>query len=202
MNEAAAERKFGLREDIRARSLKGLGVLALTLIASCGPEPAATQPPKIEPSAVRLGGEDDALRVKIDAARDRTWVLGVTHVDVYDRRTQSLIRHISLPQWMVAYFVCGPDIAFDRTGAAYIAHNFEPKLWQIDPDTFELKAHTIRLVGKEHLDVGFGRLAFAPDGALYAVASSGGSRWRIDIASASARSVGADAPVRDDCPLE
>ena len=89
--------------------------------------------------------------------------------------------------------------AFDRKGAAFISHNLEAKLWQIDPENFELREHAIRLLKREHLDIGFGRLAFAPNGMLLGVASSGGSLWQIDIGSARAQEVELDAPLPDTC---
>jgi hypothetical protein len=139
------------------------------------------------------------LRVKADMTRKRIWVLTTDHVDVYDREMRRLIRRIELPAWSVAAFVCGPDIAFDRSGTAFISHNLEPKLWQLDPETFELKQHTIRLVDREQLDIGFGRLAFAADGTLFGVASTGGSLWRIDLAGARAHEVSAAPPGMNTC---
>jgi len=89
----------------------------------------------------------------------------------------------------------------DRSGTAVISHNLEPRLWEIDANTFQLKAHAIRLVNKEQLDIGFGGLGYAHDGALLGVTASGGSLWSIDIASASARQVQLAMPLPDTCAL-
>ena len=180
------------------RSVKCLVVLLTVLVAGCDSAPDVRRSESVRPSIVRLNGDHATLRVRTDRVRERVWLLGVKHVEVYDRRTSSLIRRIDLPPWSVADFVCEPDIAFDRKGAAFISHNLESRIWEIDPDTFELKEHVLRLVGKERLDIGFGRLAFTQDGALFGVASTGGSLWRIDLATATARAVDASPP-RDEC---
>ena len=175
-------------------------VVLAVLIVICGCDSAARTPTAaVVPSAVIQPFEaPDVLLVKIDAARDRVWVLRLDEVDVYDRRTRQLMRRISLPSWSVAD-LCGPGIAFDSSGVALISHNLEPKLWRVDPDMSEVQEHTIRLIGGEKLDVGFGSIVFGTDGLLYGVASSGHSVWRIDIGSASAVQVGRDAAVFNEC---
>ena len=175
-------------------------VVLAALIAICGCDSAARTPTAaIAPSAViQPFDAPDVLRVKIDAARDRVWVLRLDEVHVYDRQTRRLMRRISLPSWSVAD-LCGPGIVFDSSGAALISHNLEPKLWRVDPNVPEVREHTIRLIGGEKLDVGFGSIVFGSDGFLYGVASSGHSVWRIDIRSASAVQVGREAAVFNEC---
>jgi hypothetical protein len=173
-------------------------LLSTLVIAGCDRAPAPPRPATAT-THLRIKADHGTLRVKVDIVRDRTWVLGLNQLDVYDRRSGQLIRRIALPAWSVADFICEPDIAFDSSGTAFISHNLEPKLWQIDGDTFELKQLTIRLVDREQLDIGFGRLAFAPDGALFVVGSTGGSLWRIDLRNARAHEVKVDAPVLDEC---
>ena len=177
-------------------------ILAAVSVAGCDGAPEASGPAKAQSPAVHLKVRQHALRVGLDNARNRVWVLGLDHVDVHDSRTNSLIRRIVLPPWSVADSVCPPDIAFDRSGTAFISHNVGPRLWQIDPDNFEVKEHSIRLLNREHLDIGFGKLVFASDGALFGVAASGGSLWRIDIHSASAHQVELDsAAFWNECAL-
>ena len=179
--------------------MKSLLFLAMIAIAGCDSSPGVAESVKIPSSTAPWSGSQNALRVKVDTARNRVWVLGLDYVAVYDRPTRNLIRHIALPPWSVADFICEPDIAFDRSGIAYISHNLEPRLWQIDPDSFQLVEHVIRLVKKEHLEIGFGVLAFAPDGTLFGVTAVGGSVWSIDIGSASAHQVERNALALDAC---
>ena len=183
-----------VRTSGRALSL----LLAIVVFAGCDRAPDPLRPAK-SVTQHRVNADGRTLRVKIDTMRDRTWMLAVDHVDVDDRQTGRLIRRIELPAWSVADFVCEPDVAFDRSGTVFISHNLEPKLWQIDPDTFELKQHTIRLVNRDHLDIGFGRLMFAPDGTLFGVGSAGGSLWHIDLDSARAHEVNIDSPGLNEC---
>jgi hypothetical protein len=146
-----------------------------------------------------VNADERTVRVKLDSIRNRTWALALDHVDVYDNKTQQLIRSIPLLDWYVADLVCEPDIAVDQSGTVFISHNLEPKLWQIDPDTFEVKQHTIQLVQREHLDIGFARLTFARDGTLFGIASAGGSLWQIDLRMERAHEVNGGAPMLDDC---
>ena len=147
------------------------------------------------------GGSEEVLRVRVDTTRNRLWVLGPDHVDVYDIAKKHLIRRIALPGWSVAELTCQPDMALDRSGTAFISHNVQPRLWQINADSFQLKERVIRLRNGEHREIGFGGLAFTPDGTLFGVAASGGSLWSIDIANATAHQVELNALVLDACAL-
>lgn len=162
--------------------LAGAGILA-----GCDTPRDSPRAGKLAANAVPIHHDESLLRVRLDPARDRVWVLTLDHVAVYDAPTRQLIRQIELPPWSVAAVVCQPDIVFDAHGTAFIAHNLEPKLWQIHADTFVVKEHTLRLLGREHLDIGFANLAIGPEGALTGEASSGGSVWRIDLQRATAR---------------
>ena len=174
-------------------------ILSMLLIAGCGDRELVPSHSPNGTTQWRMGTDERTLRVKHDALRNRAWVLDVDRVHVYDTHTRQLIRTIALPGWSVAEFACRPDIAFDRSGTAFISHNGEPKLWQIDPDTFALTERSVRLVGREHLDVGFGRLTLAPDGRLFAVSASGGSLWRIDVRDATAQEITVDGGAVEQC---
>jgi hypothetical protein len=143
--------------------------------------------------------ERDSLRIRTDASRSRHWVLGLDHVRVYDTASKKLIRQITLPNWSVARFICEPDIALDKSGSAFVSSNVQARLWRIDAGSFEVREYEISLHGREQWDVGFGALAFAADGALYALTSSAGSLWKIDIAKASASMIGPDNPPSKAC---
>ena len=146
-------------------------------------------------------GERDALRVRTDTARSRLWVLGLDNVRVYDTVKKKLIRRIELPSGSVARFICDPDMVLDSSGSAFISSNVQAKLWRIDAESFEVKEHEISLHGREQWDTGFGALAFAQDGALYALTSSAGSLWKIDVAKASASMIDPDNPPSRACAL-
>lgn len=142
-----------------------------------------------------------ALRVKTDMARNRLWVLGLQQVFVYDINAQQLIRRVALPAWSVAGIKCPPDMILDRSGSALISSNAEPRLWKIDADNFSIKEQAIRLLGREGWETGFGALAFAADGTLFALTSFTGSLWRIELAKSSANEVEMPERLANTCAL-
>ncbi len=146
-------------------------------------------------------GEQRALRIKVDAARNRLWVLGLKHVYVYDITGKQLIRRVALPDWSVAGFVCSPDMALDPSGAAYIAGNVASTLWKIDAEDFGVKAHELTLRAGANRDLGFGALTFAADGALYALTAHDGSLWRIDVATLRGSEVALSERLLNTCSL-
>ena len=185
-------------------------VLSVAVMTGCSNEgnparsamaaPAGNDNALPETSAV---GGWDALRARTDTARNRLWVLGLDHVRVYDTVEKKLMQQIKLPSWSVASFdfACMPDMALDRSGSAFITSNVQARLWRIDADSFEVKEHEISLHGREQWDTGFGALVFAADGALYALTSSAGSLWKIDVATASASMIDPGNPPRERAPL-
>ena len=135
-------------------------------------------------------GGRDVLRVREDPVRNRLWVLTLNEVRVYNTAAtgKRLIRTIALPAWSVVGFrnVCMPDLVVDRSGSAFIASNAQPRLMRIDGDRFALEDYAISFREREGMDVGFGALAFAADGTLFARSTPGGMLWKIDVARASA----------------
>ena len=146
-------------------------------------------------------GRQRALRVKVDAARNRLWVLGLEYVYVYDITGKQLIRRVVLPNRSVAGFVCAPDMALDRSGSAFVSTNVESRLWKIDAEDFGIQAQEITLHAGADRDIGFGALAFAADGALFALTAHEGSLWRIDVATLSANEVELSQRILDTCTL-
>jgi hypothetical protein len=143
----------------------------------------------------------DSLRARTDTERGRLWVLGVDAVRVYDAASKRLIREVVLPNWSVGKFVCNPDLAIDGSGAAVISSNVQARLWRVDADSFEVKEREISLQGRERWDIGFGALAFAADGSLLGLVSTGGSLWKIDVDTGSARVVDLGGLLLNQCEL-
>jgi len=173
-------------------------IFAAFVVAGCSQE----RNPAQGPAAFRAGNVDvlhDGLSIRRDAARNRIWLLGLDDVRVYDAESKRLIRKIALPSWSVARFICDPDMVLDSSGSAIISSNVQARLWRVDADSFEVKEHGISLQGREQWDVGFGALAFAPDGTLLALTSSGGSIWKIDVARARASMIEPNNPPSRAC---
>jgi hypothetical protein len=135
-------------------------------------------------------GGQDVLRIREDLVRNRLWVLTSSDVRVYNTAAtgKRLIRTIALPNWSVVGFrnVCMPDLVLDRSGSAFIASNGQARLMRIDADRFALKDYAISFRERDGMDIGFGALAFAADGALFARTTPGGMLWKIDLAQSSA----------------
>ncbi len=192
-------------------AVKGLVWLFAVMVATgCsdrGNPPQSSQAGRADEALRRLESrgvdERDVVRIRKDALRNRLWVLTLDNVRVFDiasKRT-TLIRHIALPSGSVAPFdvACMPDLALDRSGSGFVTSNLQPKLLRIDPDSFEIKMVEIRLQGKEQWDTGFGTLAFAGDGTLYALTSLVGSLWKIDTEKASATLIHLNDPPLIEC---
>jgi hypothetical protein len=175
-----------------------VSIFTAIVMAGCSPESGTAR----SEGAVRAAYADilyDGLLIRRDEARNRVWLLGLDDVRVYDAASKRLIRRIALPGWSVARFTCDPDMVLDGSGSAIVSSNVQARLWSIDAQSFEVKNHAISLQGREQWDTGFGALAFAEDGTLYALTSSGGSSWKIDLAKASAGMIGPDNPPSKTC---
>ena len=175
-----------------------ISIFAAIVMSGCSSESAparSTATARAAPADVLNNG----LRIRRDEARNRIWLLGLDGVRVYDSVNGQLIRTIELPNWSVARFICDPDMVLDSSGSAFISSNVQARLWRIDADGFEVKEHEISLHGREQWETGFGALAFAADGALYALASSAGSLWKIDVAKASASMIEPNNPPSRAC---
>jgi len=170
-------------------------LLATALTAGCGD----TGKDSADFSAAYVGSADlrnekqggqDVLRIREDLVRNRLWVLTSSDVRVYNTAAtgKRLIRTIALPNWSVVGFrnVCMPDLVLDRSGSAFIASNGQARLMRIDADRFALKDYAISFRERDGMDIGFGALAFAADGVLFARTTPGGTLWRIDLARSSA----------------
>lgn len=163
-------------------------ILAVFVMAGCSPEKGAV-PDAGTVGVVSADAQREALRIRHDAARSRTWLLGLDAVRVYDTASGKLIREIVLPGWSVARLVCNPDLVFDGSGSAFVSSNGQARLWRIDGRSFELSVREVRMLERERWDIGFGALAFASDGTLVALTSLGGSLWKIDVGTGDARMV-------------
>jgi len=183
----------------RIVSIRGWLILlfAVAAIAGCGNSEKRSENSsggRADGAALRQDtqgtSERDVLRIREDLVRNRLWVLTLDEVRVYNTATtgKRLIRKMALPNWSVVGFrnVCMPDMALDRAGSAYISSNGQARLWRIDGDRFDLKDYEISVGARDGLDIGFGALAFAADGALFARTTPGGLLWKIDNAKASA----------------
>ena len=106
-------------------------------------------------------------------------------------KSHALIRRMSLPRWGVVAsdYACPPDLAIDSGGVAFVSNNVQPRLLQIDPVDFQITEHEFSLVTDKQWDIGFGALAFGPDGSLYAFSALGGLLFELDLVNQNAREI-------------
>ena len=184
----------------RIVSIRGwlIVLFTVTAIAGCGDVEKLSQNSsanRADSAGLRLDSQAssgrEVIRIREDLPRNRLWVLTLKEVRVYNTAAtgKRLIRTIALPTWSVVGFhnVCRPDLALDRAGSAFISSNGQARLLRIDADRFDLKDYAIGFHERNGLDAGFGALAFAADGSLFARTTPGGLLWKIDIAKASAK---------------
>lgn len=143
-----------------------------------------------------------ALRIQVDARRNRVWVLNHDAVYLYDIPKRRLIKRIELPNWAFVgeVFSCAPDLALTPSGAALVTSNVLPTIWEIDPQTLVARQHRLSLDADNDKDVGFTGLAFGRGGRdLFGVSSLLGSAWRIDLGAGKAHKVRLSQPIHGAC---
>lgn len=101
-------------------------------------------------------------------------------------------RIVSIRGWLILLLTvaaiagCGDSKRLSHNSSGGRADNGQARLLRIDGDRFDLQEYAIRFDEREGRDIGFGALAFAADGTLFARTTPGGLLWKIDIAKGSA----------------
>lgn len=129
--------------------------------------------------------------VRVDAQRNRLWVLDPEALTLYDNLNGRRLRRLALPDPFLVgdQHACPPDIALDAAGTVFVSSNVLPVLWRIDPQRFEVTRIALSMDADTDKDFGFTGLSFAGDDILIAAASTFASLWRIDIRKASATKI-------------
>jgi hypothetical protein len=155
--------------------------LAAAFLAATASVTFASPPPDCpgNPSAA----DTQVLRVRIDEARQRTWVLATDGLYVHEHGSAAVPARIRLPGWMhlTRAQACPPAIALGNDGTAMVSSNAVPTLWHIDAGSARVERIEIGLVPGDRRDLGFASLQFAGTDIANATAASDGSRWRIDL---------------------
>jgi hypothetical protein len=152
---------------------------------------------------VPLGAGETILRLRVDARRDRLWVLDVGSVRVFDLARKQLVRTVNLPNWMYAESEnCLPDLQLDARGAAFVSDNIQRKLWRIDGDSLSASEHAVALDSNVTLDVGFSALTITADGTMYAAMGAPGLLWRVDTRRFRAENIALGSRIFGACALE
>ena len=146
-------------------------------------------------------GAAEAVRARIDAARRRLWVLTLDHVYVYDMHTLARIGSFELPSGSMAAFNCPPDLVLNESGVVFVSNNVLPILVEIDLTAERIREHRLTTVSPKQWEVGFGRLAFRPDGMLIAVSAAGRTLWHIDVGAGVAHELPSATESVPDCTV-
>jgi hypothetical protein len=172
--------------------------LSVALLAACDGGPDAKPDGNRRGLEQRSEGRLEALRVQVDVARNRLWVLHGDGVYVYEITTRRRIGRIGM--FVGEPVNCAPDLALDPSGAAIVSSNVRAVLWRLDPERFEARRQELARDTDRQKVVGFTGLAFA-DGLLFGVDALHGSLWKIDLAAGKAQKLALSSPVRGACGL-
>ena len=129
--------------------------------------------------------------MRVDAERNRLWVLDPESLTLYDNLNGRRLRRLALTE---AFLVgddhaCPPDLAVDAAGTVFVSSNVLPVLWKVDPQRFEVTRIELATNADTDKDFGFSGLSFAGDDVLIAASSTFASLWRIDFRRASATKI-------------
>lgn len=149
-------------------------------------------------------GREHVLRVRLDAARQRIWVLASEGVYLYDAKTAQRVTHFPIDPLLAQHSSdhCLPDMALDRTGNVFISSAVQAALIRVDAATLEVSHHVIHADADRGMDFGFSALTFAgPGDTLYAASATTGSLWKIDLQQNRASKIALTAPLYGACAL-
>lgn len=150
-----------------------------------------------------LDGREHVLRIRLDAKRNRVWVLASNGLTVYDADTLLLSRRMAidaLTQHSSEH--CLPDMALDRLGNVLISSAMQASLMRVDAQSFEVTHHVVEVDSDHGKDFGFSALAFVGgDDTLYAASATTGALWKIDLVHNRAAKLALSQPVYGACAL-
>ncbi len=115
--------------------------LSVAFLAACDGGPDAKPDGNRRALEHRSEGRLEALRVQVDAARNRLWVLHGDGVYVYEITTRRRIGRVGM--FVGEPADCAPDLALDPSGAAIVSSNVRAVLWRLDPERFEARRHEL-----------------------------------------------------------
>ena len=142
-------------------------------------------------------------RHRIDAARERVWILNREGVFLVDLAKATRVA-VTLPDWLRvdARHGCLPDLALGPKGDVVITSNVVPTLWRIDADSLAVSVHRPVLDADTDRDIGFSGLVYSErHGAFFGASYHHGSLWRIDARLERAQKVPLSEAIAHACGL-
>jgi hypothetical protein len=157
---------------------------------------------QIRIGALPQDGRTHVLRIRLDAQRQRIWVLDAAGLYAYEAASSRLIRRWPLDETQHSNEHCLPDIAVHASGTVFVSSAIRPKLWRIDGATLESTDHDIATDADTGKDFGFSALAFAgEDSTLYAASAMTGALWKVDAMQHTATKLNLPRPLYGACGL-
>jgi hypothetical protein len=124
----------------------------------------------------RPGGREQALRVKVDDARGRLWMLDYEALYLYSLPEGRLIHRVAASGPLAAPLA---DMALDREGNAYVGSGMRGLVYRVDVERLALEPwlKLDTLAGPSALAV-----AVSPDGQRLVLAESRSGRfWKVEV---------------------
>ena len=155
--------------------------LARNLLAALAA--AAFAMPLTASAAEPLG---EAVRIRHDDLRNRTWVVGVG--GAYLLEAGAPARRFRLPGWVLLACAgdCQPDLMVEPGGTVLVSSNIQPDLWRVDPEASTAVRMPIAPEGDAMKDVGFTGLRHGEHGQIDVTGTLDGAAWQIDLAAGRA----------------
>lgn len=151
----------------------------------------------------RPGAHRRALRVRVDGARGRLWVLDEDALHLYRLPAMEHARRFDLAAGHATREGCLPDLALHRaSGIVYASVTGATPIYRIDVSASGPAVAAMTLQGPAGADPR-GITALAVDehaNALYAASAESGALWRVDLEDGAAMRLPAP-PVRGACGL-
>lgn len=150
------------------------GILFASSLVACDAGPAPAQ-----------NGPTPKVRVQLDAARNRVWLLTAEGLVIYEPAVPGRVLRVPLLGWQTAGRPdgCVPEFALGPGGEAVIGSDLVAVLLRVDPETLTVTRHELRLddgSGADR-DTGFAALRYDPARGAYLLASrADGSIWQVD----------------------
>jgi hypothetical protein len=145
------------------------------------------------------------VRVQVDAARNRVWLLTAQGIAIYDPAVPGRVLRVPLLGWQISEEPAGcvPQFALGPEGEAVIGSDLVPVLLRVDPETLAVTRYPLRLDHGSGVDrdTGFTALRYVPSlGGYLLVSRRDGTLWRIDRELRSATKVGVSTQApQSDC---
>lgn len=146
-------------------------------------------------------GRTHVLRMRMDNANQRLWILDYDAVYIYAADTATLLTRIPLPILVSDRRHCLPDMVLDAKGDAYISENRVPKIYRVAASG---SVSALDGILEQRMESpGFSAMALSPDGRfLLAGRSAGGDLWRIELSTGQHRLIDTAPPMDGVCALQ